>query len=156
MSDSLETLRTILPLSCEAVRRALLRSTAKHLAWHSALIFIACEEHVAVDDRVIDPLGAFDQTRLPTRQIMAPLGTQRPNPPGVEDYKVRVIAWFQTSLARQAQEARRFGGQAPHAFFKTERTTFPDPFRQQIRRQAGIAMLRDMGTCIGKTDQRVG
>ena len=49
-------------------------STAEHPARHPALVLIACEEHVAVDDRVLDPLGTFDQPRSSPWQVIAPLG----------------------------------------------------------------------------------
>src|SRR5713226_301725 len=128
----------------------------QHFSGQAALVLVMREENVAANDRVFDALRALDQPRLIPWQVVAPFRRQRRDAVRVEHHQVRIHSRLKPALAAEVHEVRQFRREPPHSLFERQRMALADPFLQQVRRQTGIAMLRDVRASVRKPEQRVG
>src|SRR5262245_48573257 len=109
---------------------------------------------MTANDRLFDSLGALNQAWLPAREIVEPLGRQRPNEIGIEDHEVSVVAGADAAARLEIEKVRDFGSKAVDARFEREGAALAHPLTEQVGGQTRITMLCDVSARIGKPDQR--
>src|SRR5712691_631753 len=114
------------------------------------------EQHLAIDDGVVDPLGEFPNAPAPGREVVHGVLRQRVDGVGVEDRDIGGQARTEQPPIIDTERRGRLEGQPPYGVLQGHDALLAYPVAEQPRAVPIAPMELHMGTAIGEADIGVG
>src|SRR5882724_5419119 len=136
--------------------RLVILAIPEHAPWERAGVVAVFEQHLAVDDGVMNPSGQLSDAPAAGRKIVHGVLRQRVDGVGIEDRNISREARAEEPTIVDAERRGRLEGQPSHRVLQRHDALLAHPVAEQTRAVAIAPVELHVGAAVGETDIGVG